>query len=146
MPRKRTPEQSSTESEATVATITGTPETTQPIEENPTFAERVGRKSDRPAAPDPFELAGDYGAGVRLFEGRRDRQMAIQFDEKPGQPVIDKLREAGYRWNPSDRVWTHPIRQEFARSIRIEANRLFQEVRQMLRQEKSIDTRDEIPF
>ena len=60
--------------------------------------------------------------------------------------VIDLLKEAGYRWNPRDRVWTYPVRQDSARSTRIDADRLYQEVRQMLRQEKSIDTHDEIPF
>jgi hypothetical protein len=144
MPRKHTPDQPSTQTEAVAATAAA--ESVEPNEEKPTFVERVGRKGKRIAAPDPFGIAGDYVAGVHLFESKRDRQMAIQFDEKPGQPVIDKLKEAGYRWNPTDRVWTHALRQGSAMSTRIEAERLYQDVRQMVHQEKAIETRDEIPF
>ena len=72
--------------------------------------------------------------------------MAIQFDDKPSQPVIDKLKEAGYRWNVTDRVWTHAVLQGSAMSTRIEAERLYQDLRQMVHQEKAIETRDEIPF
>ena len=144
MPRKHTPDQPSIQAEA--VTATAAPESTDHNEERATFAERVGRKSQLTAAPDPFGIAGDYVAGVRLFESKQDRQMAIQFDEKPGQPVIDKLKEAGYRWNPTDRVWTHPVRQESAMGTRIEAERLYQDLRQMVRQEKGVEIRDEIPF
>jgi hypothetical protein len=103
------------------------------------------------AAPDPFGIAGDYVAGVHLFESRQDRQMAIKFDEKPGQPVLDRLKEAGYRWNPSERVWTHPVRQASAMSTRIEAKRLFQDIRESIRHEKGLETQGvdstaEIPF
>ena len=146
MPRKHTPDQQSTQPETATVTAAAAPVSAEPNEEEPTFVERVGRKGKRTAAPDPFGIAGDYVAGVRLFESKRDRQMAIQFDDKPGQPVIDKLKEAGYRWNPTDRVWTHAVRQESAMSTRIEAERLYQDLRQMVHQEKAIETRDEIPF
>ena len=77
--------------------------------------------------------------------------MAIKFGEgrpedKPSQAVIDKLKEAGYRWNPADRIWAHPVRADSAMSTRIEAERLYQEVRQMIRQEKGIETGQEVPF
>ena len=49
--------------------------------------------------------------------------MAIKFGEgrpedKPSQAVIDTMKEAGYRWNPSDRIWAHPVRPESAMSTR----------------------------
>jgi hypothetical protein len=146
MPRKHTPDQQSTQTEATTVTATAAPESAEQNEAKPTFVERVGRKGKRAAAPDPFGIAGDYAAGVHLFESKRDRQMAIKFDDKPGQPVIDKLKDAGYRWNPTDRVWTHAVRRESAMSNRIEAERLYQDLRQMVHHEKAIETRDEIPF
>jgi len=144
MPRKHTPDQSTIQAE--VVTVTAAPESTDHNEERATFVERVGRKGQRTTAPDPFGIAGDYVAGVRLFESKQDRQMAIQFDDRPGQPVIDKLKEAGYRWRPTDRVWTHPVRQESAMGTRIEAERLYQNVRQMVRREKGVEIPDEIPF
>lgn len=77
--------------------------------------------------------------------------LAIKFGEgrpedKPSQAVIDRLKEAGYRWNPSDRIWAHPVGADSAMSTRIEAERLYQEVRQMIRQEKGIEAGQGIPF
>ena len=149
MSRKRTPDEKSTE--------TPTSETTAAVAEPPapetsgngqSFADRVGQRQ-RVTAADPFGIATDNVAGVRLFESRQDRQMAIKFGEgrpedKPSQAVIDTLKEAGYRWNPSDRIWTHPVWSESAMSTRIDAERLYQEVCRMIRQEKVIG--QEVPF
>lgn len=146
MSRQRTPDQPPAEPETPAATATTEPPSpgiTEPIQ---SFTARIEQERRRKPAPDPFAIAADYVAGVRLFESRRDRQMAIKFDEKPGQPVIDKLKEAGYRWNPADRIWAHPVRPESARTTRIEAEALYQEVRGMIRQEKGIESSPEIPF
>jgi len=139
--RKRTPDQESTEATTAVAE----PPAAEARADKPTFAERVGQKKWVPTA-DPFGIAGDYEAGIRLFESKRDRQMAIKFEDKPSQPVIDKLKEAGYHWNPTDKIWAHPVREDAARTTRIDAERLYQEVRQMIRQEKGIETGQEVPF
>lgn len=114
------------------------------------FAERVGQRKVS-FAPDPFGIAADYVAGVQLFESKRQRQMAIKFgdgrpEDKPSQAVIEMVKEAGYRWNPEDRIWSHPVRSESAMTTRIEAERLYQGVRQMIRQEKGIEAGQEIPF
>ena len=139
--RKRTPDKESTVAE---------PPTAESKPEGQSFADRVGQKK-WVSAPDPFGIAKDNIAGVRLFESKQDRQMAIKFGEgrpedKPSQAVIDKMKEAGFRWNPADRIWAYPIRYESAMSTRIEAERLYQEVRQMIRQEKGIETGQDIPF
>jgi hypothetical protein len=81
---------------------------------------------------------------VSLFESKRDRRMAIKFgdgrpEDKPSQAVIDTMKEAGYRWHPSQRIWAHPVRSESAMSTRIEAERLYQDVCKMIRQEKGIE-------
>lgn len=140
--KQRTPDQEPNKEETSTAVAE------PPVAANdnqPSFAERVGQRKFT-AAPDPFGIAADYVAGVRLFESKQDRQMALKFDEKPSQAVIDKLKEAGYRWNPADRIWTHPVRADSAMTTRIEAERLYQEVRQMVRQAKGIETSQEIPF
>src|ERR1700693_4460987 len=144
--RKRTPDKESTETTTAVAE----PPAPEAKPEGQSFAERVGqRKWVAPA--DPFGIATDNLAGVRLFESKRDRQMAIKFGEgrpedKPSQAVIDTMKEAGFRWNPSDRIWAHPVRSDSAMTTRIDAERLYQEVRQMIRQEKGIETGQDIPF
>ena len=146
MSRKRTPDQPTQEAEPTTNTAVAEPPVANNVEPTPSFVERLGERSGRITAPDPVCIEGDYDAGVRLFESKRDRQMAIKFDEKPGQPVIDRMKEAGYRWNPNDQIWAHPVRRETARGTRIDAERLYQEVRQMVRQEKGIEAGQEVPF
>jgi len=69
-------------------------------------------------------LASDSLASVRMFESREDRQMALKFEEKPSQAVIDKLKDAGYRWNPAEKIWAYPVRSDGAMATRIEASRL----------------------
>ena len=154
MPRKRTPDQPTTDTETQPATETPTEATTATVEPPPaevpeqsqSFVERLQQQRGRSIAPDPFGIAGDYVVGVRLFENRKDRLMAIKFEDKPSPAVLDTLKDAGYRWNPRDKVWVHPIREETARTTRIEAERLYQEVRDLIRQEKGIESGQEIPF
>jgi hypothetical protein len=154
MSRKRKP----SDQEPTADTSTAIAEPPAPTNEieppandsQPSFAERVGERKGI-ATPDPFSIAGDYLAGVRLFESRQDRQMAIKFgqgrpEDKPNQEVIGKLKEAGFRWNPTDRIWAHPVWPASAMSTRIRAEKLYQDVCQMIRKEKGIDTGQDIPF
>ena len=94
-----TPDQDSPET----ATAVAEPSAPEAGGDQRSFAERVGRRKPVSVA-DPFEVAVDVAAGVRLFESKRDRQVAIKFGEgrpedKPSQAVIDKLKEAGFRWN-----------------------------------------------
>jgi hypothetical protein len=142
----QTPDQDSPASSTTVAD----PSPTDTGTEHRSFAEKVGRRNV-PAIADPFVIAVDAVAGIRLFESRQDRQMAIKFGEgraedKPSQAVIDKLKEAGFRWNRTHRIWARPLTPESSMGIRIEAERLYQEIRGMIRQEKGIETSPEVPF
>ena len=102
------------------------------------FAETVGKKSFKPQ-PDPFGIASDNQAGIHLRETRKYREMQLVFVEKPSQPVIDKMKENGYRWNSKEQIWAHPIRKEEAMTTRIEAERLYQELAKMIREEKGIE-------
>lgn len=155
MARKRTPDLPTTEAANNSTTIeaadTSATAVADPVpeptpEQTPSFVERLGERRSRITIPDPFGIASDFAAGVKLFESRQDRVMAIKFDEKPNQEVIDKVKNAGYRWNPNDKVWVHPVRFESARATRIEAERLYQEVRQMIRRDKGIESSPDLPF
>ncbi len=146
MSRKRTPDQ---ETQDTTTAVTDPP-AAEPDADKPGFAERVGQKQ-RPSAPDPFLIATDVAAGVRLFESKQDKQMAIKFGDggleaKPSEAVLDVLRNAGYRWKNRDRIWAYPVQGDSAMRTRIEAERLFQEIRQMIREEKGITQAPEVPF
>ena len=175
MPRKRTPKNTTSETTTPPETPTTSPVETPPAPtseemnpaellrqatasavmepvqteatpDEPSFVERLARQRQPGIVPDPFGIAGDYEAGVRLFENRRERLMVIKFEKKPGGDVLDRMKDAGFRWNPRDQVWVHPIHPEFARRIRIEAERVYQDVRQMVRQEKGLETSQEIPI
>ncbi|SRR5579875_2819372 len=147
MSRKRTPDEKSADNSMAVAEPPAAANDNAPAanDNKPSFAERVGQRP-RISAADPYPIAVDVALGVRLFESKRDRQMALKFEEKPSQAVIDLLKEADYRWNPVDKIWAYPVRPESAMSTRIEAERLYQEVRQLIRQEKGIDSGQEVPF
>lgn len=142
--RKRTPDQDPPAETTTAEPPAAANDNAPAANDKPSFAERVGQRK-WPTAPDPFGIAGDYAAGVRLFDSRRDRQIALKFDEKPSPAVIEKLKEAGYHWQPADKIWAHPYGDN-PLTVRIEGERLYQEVRQMIRQEKGIESSQEIPF
>ena len=147
--RKRTPDQETpAETPATVAEPPAAANDNAPAggDNKPSFAERVGGPRKWPTAPDPFGIASDNLAGVRLFESKDDRQMALKFEDKLSQAVIDKLKAEGYHWQPANRVWAHEVWPSSSMSTRIKAERLYQEVRAMIRQEKGIEAGQEIPF
>jgi hypothetical protein len=147
MSRKRTPDEKPPE---TSTTETPAPDTGIAVAEPPAagdsrpgFAERVGQRI-RTSTADPFVIAADHVVGVRLYESKRDRQMAIKFDEKPSRPVLDRMHDAGWVWKQADKIWAHAITPESAIGTRIKAERLYQEVCNMIRQE--IGAGQEVPF
>ena len=155
MSRKRKSDQNTTETSTTPTTAqdTGTAIAEPPAPANDnlpaandnqrSFAERVGQRMWASAA-DPYVIAADAALGVRLYESKRDRQMAIKFEEKPSRGVLDRMHEAGWVWKQADKIWAHAITPEAAASTRIKAERLYQEVCTMIRQE--IGAGQEVPF
>jgi hypothetical protein len=109
MSRKRTPDEQPAEASTAVTEPPAAANDNAPAanDNQPSFAERVGQRQ-RISAADPFGIAKDNLAGVRLFDSKRDRQVALKFEEKPSQPVIDKLKDAGFHWEPTDKIWAHP--------------------------------------
>jgi hypothetical protein len=138
---KHTPDDNSTQTGTAVAEPAKA-ETNPDVSQ---FAERFGKRN-RVTVPDPFGIATDLLAGVRLFESKHDGQMAISFDEKPSEAVLEMIKDAGYRWKPAQKVWAHPVKRESAMSTRIEAEQLYQEVRHLIRHEKGMEAEQELPF
>src|ERR1700730_8251291 len=116
----------------------------QPVEQTPPAtvtdqpADVAGPEQQKRPLPDPFGIAGDDAPGVHLLESRRYRQMHIRFDDKPSQPVLDAVKAEGFRYNGQDKLWTKQIQRETAMQTRIDAERLFQEITGMIRQEKGV--------
>src|SRR5262245_18190100 len=113
MSRKRKPDQETT---TTATSETTTPEAGTTVAEppavandnlpaandnRPSFAERVGQRM-RTSAADPYVIAADAVLGVRLYESKRDRQMAIMFEEKPSRAALDTMRDEGWVWKQAD--------------------------------------------
>lgn len=149
MTQNKTPDQTFHDIETQAATDTALPldaEQGEQAEQSPGFADRIRRQRRWGIASDPFGIAGDTMAGVRLFEYRKDRQMGIKFEDKPSQAILDRMKEAGYRWNPKDMLWVRPFEAETARVSRVEAERLYREVRDTIRQDKGIEPGQEVPF
>jgi hypothetical protein len=106
----------------------------------------------RPLGPDPFTIDTDPAVGARLQGGRRSfdrdlgryafRDVQIRFDEKPDQPLLDKLREkfreTGFEWKADKKAWVKTVPQDEAVRARVDAERLFQEVVGMLREARGL--------
>ncbi len=146
MSRKRTTDQTPPEPTAAVAN----PPATESQTDAQSFAERVGQPKRIPD-PDPFPLITDAAAGVRLLRSNRDRQFAIMFGDgspkdKPPQPILDKMHEAGWEWKSALRVWALPFTPDSAIRRQMEAERLCETVATLLRQEKGIEPGPGMPF
>ena len=103
--RKRTPDQPSTETSTATADPPAVATDTPPAanDNRPSFAERVGQ---RKRIADPFGSAIDTVAGVRFLDSKEDQQVALKFEERPSQAVIDKVKEHGYHWNSFHRIFS----------------------------------------
>ena len=161
MPRKRKSNQKSTET-STAGPEPPTPEPSlrqppepkpkieEPVSAGQNFAQRVGQRKWKPV-PDPLEISTDPLAGIRLFESKRDRQMAFKFgagrpEDRPSQAIVEMLMEGGYEEKLEDGIWTHSVRPDSAMNTRIEAGWLFEELRHLLRAEKGIPAWQDLPF
>ncbi|MBP3955466.1 hypothetical protein J8F10_09245 [Gemmata sp. G18] len=96
-------------------------------------ADAVGRRAG-------YSAAGmtDVVAGVRLREHQNPYLSTIKFDEKPSDEVKSKLKEHGFRWNQDNKEWIRPIEYETRVQDRILAERAFEEVAKMVRDERGI--------
>jgi hypothetical protein len=137
-------EQQSTDVAAVVAEAPVDPSSVaEPKAEGRSFAEKVGQRQWIPI-PDPYPIVSDPDVDIKLFESVRDEQMAFKFGDgspkdKPSQRVLDKMHQAGYQWNSAERIWAFPLMPHSAMTTRINAERLYQELRQIIRQEKGIE-------
>lgn len=66
-------------------------------------------------ANDPFGIATDYEAGVRLLESRQFRQVQLAFADKPSASVLELVKQHGFHWHPGDQVWVKQLSAETAR-------------------------------
>ena len=96
-----------------------------------------------PFQPDPFDFysvaltdAKD-GPRVRLYRSRRFNQVAVQYDEKPEQPIRERMHNEGYRWREAEGVWTKQL-GEFRASGQLAAERLVIELANIIRAERGL--------
>ncbi|MFO0851855.1 MAG: hypothetical protein U0871_25310 [Gemmataceae bacterium] len=93
--------------------------------------------------PDPFPFLSvaltdaNDGPRVRLYRSRRFNQMAIGFDEKPPEPVRQRLRDEGYKWREAEGVWTIQLGEHKA-SGQLAAERLVVDLANDIRAEAGL--------
>jgi hypothetical protein len=128
-----------------------TPETQAPTPTDATPERQPGEDAaelKRNLGPDPHVIETDPKAGVRL-QGRHVyfdrgtgryafRAIQIKLEEKPGQPVIDKIKEAGFEWDREEKAWTRSVPRDEALRSRVDAERVFQEVAGMIREARGL--------
>ena len=94
--------------------------------------------------PDPFEMEsitlGDERGDprMRLYRNQRYSQMAIQFDERPDARYTKMLTDAGYRWRPVEKVWTHQLNPDARWRTQAEAEHLFRRIGNAIREDKGL--------
>jgi hypothetical protein len=112
-------------------------------------------ESKRTPGPDPFPVAIDTAAGVALLESGRYydkgleryafRNVQIAFDDKPAEPVLDKVRNAGFAYDYARNAWIKRVPPERSIRTRLDAEALFKEVSAMLREAKGLG-QEKAPF
>jgi hypothetical protein len=93
-------------------------------------------KKQYPPVTDPFQLAHDNLAGARLLESRKRYEMLLAFEEKPTPEVLDKVKEHGFRWNNQEKLWTLKIGRDTANQDRMNGQRAYRAVADMIRAER----------
>ena len=85
-------------------------------------------------------LAGvKQGEGFRLIGGRKIREGVIAFSEKPSPDILATMNDAGFKWMPADKLWTHPIRPDSEWQDRAHTEQTFEAVSKQVRTERGIE-------
>lgn len=121
------------------------------------FAERVQREpGDEPEArryPKAFGVRHDNEAGVELSmytdKEKKIYEVHLKFrDGKPSEEVRRHMKENGFRWQPAvpqgghfnvAGAWVHPIGYKTQSQDRLQGDRVYQKVVDMIREEKGIE-------
>jgi hypothetical protein len=95
-------------------------------------------------APNPRSWAHNNAAGVEMLEHRDPYERWIKFrDGKPPQDVIDYLKDNGFRWNASEKVWARPVGYNTQSQDRLAADRTYKQVVELLLTAKGIEPEHE---
>jgi len=113
--------------------------------QQPTPAASEEQPKNRNELPDPHSIdqislsEAKDGAMMRLLRSHRFRQMQIQFDEKPLKDVTLQLKDAGWTWNHHDKTWFLPLGRGTEISKTIDAERLFKQLADQIRESKGLE-------
>ena len=104
--------------------------------DRPESGREVDTDMPRDYGPNPFGIRGDRVAGVMLAEDRRFRQMQLRFDVKPSDDIRKAVGEAGFQWRAAEKVWSKQIDPAEGWRTRVEAQELYEHIREILRAER----------
>jgi hypothetical protein len=108
-------------------------------------AQTNGDGQSRARVPDPFWFdsvaLSDEKDGPRMYLGRSRarREMQMAFDEKPDDATLQALREAGFRWNGSHKVWTLHLERDVEWRGHADAERLFKNIANTIREKNGLE-------
>ena len=112
------------------------PEDPVPLESARGHAAKVGQQ--KPGYTAAGKRDAVIGASHREYQDKENRiyLSIIKFDEKPSPEVIKMLRASEFDWNQENKEWIRPVRFATRQQDRITADRIFDDVCQMIRQER----------
>ena len=64
--------------------------------------------------------------------------MAITFTDKPDQSHIERLRDAGFRWDSPGRAWVKPMDRDQKWKSAVDAERVFHDIGNAIRTAKGL--------
>jgi hypothetical protein len=103
-----------------------------------------GDEAEYPPAPNPRSWHENFQVGVKFRTNRETLKAELVFGEKPSQPVIDYIKEQGFRWNGKEKLWERPISFKTAAQDRLIAMRTYSGAVGMIQKERGLEPQPEL--
>jgi arylsulfatase A-like enzyme len=151
MARRRSSESSETDQATGDASLSPQSEQTSSLPDERPQTPSADDQPKKEWAKDPHNYASinvgrtNEGPHVVLLRSHRYKQMQLSFDEKPPSEVLDKLRDAGWKWHVQDKVWTLPVERGNEWRAAQDAERMLKEVGNLIRQKNGLEPA-EMPY
>lgn len=97
-----------------------------------------GEERSYPPEPNPRSWSHHNQAGVEFRTHRDPYEAELLFKDKPSQPVIDMLKDNGFKWNRHEKAWTRPISFATQAQDRLVASRTYHTAVEMILAEKGL--------
>lgn len=123
-------------------------EVIQQVQERAAENERQpGEEAPKRTWAEKTQSATDTVANMRFTGNHKRYRVEITFgDGKPSDEVRQALKDNGFRWDSQDKAWTLPVRYNSRAEDRTHAQRTFEEIVGMVREERGMPRGQAVPF